>query len=145
MEGIYGMRKDGLPVGSRSKTVFFQLANFEEKLNGFSGHIPKSIMAHIMRFQIAWCASRHDGDLPSGYCAEQDKEEVDGPYQLYQIRVGPNHGYRAWIMFLDESSEAYWVHIFKKVKDRQPEDMDRARVLARRHWNKIRRGRNATG
>jgi len=64
--------------------------------------------------------------------------------QLYQIRVGPGNppSYRAWVMFLDESTDAYWVYAFKKGKGRQPEDMDRGRELAKRHWEKIRRGTN---
>jgi hypothetical protein len=40
-------------------------------------------------------------------------------------------------MFLDEGTDAYWVYAFKKGKDRQPEDMNRARVLAQRYWEKI--------
>lgn len=125
-------------MGSRSETVFFKLNSFTEIVDGYDKHVNRRITAHIIHFEIAWCASRHDGDLPSGYCTEQDKE-VDGPYQLYQIRVGPGHSYRAWVMFLDRRSDAYWVYAFKKVKDRQPEDMNRARVLAQRHWEKTRR------
>jgi hypothetical protein len=77
-----------------------------------------------------------------GYCVEQDKK-VGGPYQLYQIRVGPGRGYRVWVMFLDNSPDAYWIYAFKKEKDRQPEDMERARVLAQKYWEQIRRGSDA--
>jgi hypothetical protein len=42
-------------------------------------------------------------------------------------------------MFLDSSSDAYWIDIFKKVKDRQPEDMKRARLLAQRLWDELKR------
>src|SRR5437763_1564477 len=92
-------------------------------------HVNRTITPHINHFEIAWRDSRHDGDLPSGFHAEQDKEVV-GPFQLYQIRVGPGNlpRYRAWVMFLDGSTDAYWVYAFKKGKGRQPEDMDRARV-----------------
>ena len=137
------MWKDGLPVSSRSETVFFKLLSYNEAVDGFDGRVIKAITAHIVHFEIAWCASRHDGDLPSGYCTEQDKD-VDGPYQLYQIRVGPKRGYRAWVMFLDGCSDAYWVYAFKKGKDRQPEDMKHAREITRRHWEKIRRERHAS-
>jgi hypothetical protein len=128
-------------VSSRSKTVFFKLISFTEIINGYAKQVNRRITAHINHFEIAWCDSRHDGDLPSGFHAEQDKEVV-GPFQLYQIRVGPGNppGYRAWVMFLDGSTDAYWVYAFKKGKGRQPEDMERARVLAQRHWEKIRRG-----
>ena len=130
-------------MGSRSKTVFFKLISFTEIVDGYDKQVNRRITAHINHFEIAWCTSRHDGDLPSGFHAEQDKEVV-GPFQLYQIRVGPGNppGYRAWVMFLDGSTDAYWVYAFKKGKGRQPEDMDRARVLAQRHWEKIRRGTN---
>ena len=125
-------------MSSRSETVFFKLISFTEIVDGFDKHVNSRIIAHINRFEIAWCASRHDGDLPSGFHVEQDKEVV-GPFQLYQIRVGPGNppGYRAWVMFLKESTDAYWVYAFKKGKDRQPEDMNRARVLAQRFWEKI--------
>ncbi len=126
-------------MGARSKTVFYTLKSFTEVVDGYDKQVTRRIAAHITHFEIAWRASRHDGDLPSGFHTEQDKEVV-GPFQLYQIRVGPGNGYRAWIMFLQESTDAYWVYVFKKVKDRQPEDMNRARVLAQRHWEKIRRG-----
>ena len=49
---------------------------------------------------------------------------------------GTPPGYRAWVMFLEESTNAYWVYAFKKVRDRQPEDMNRARMLAQRYWEK---------
>lgn len=125
-------------MSSRSKTVFFKLISFTEIVDGYDKHVNSRITAHLNHFEIAWCASRHDGDLPSGFHAEQDKEVV-GPFQLYQIRVGPGNpsGYRAWVMFLDKSTDAYWVYAFKKGKDRQPEDMNRARVLAQRYWEKI--------
>ena len=125
-------------MGSRSKTVFFKLKSFIEIVDRYDKHVNRRIIAHINHFEIAWCASRHDGDLPSGFHAEQDKEVV-GPFQLYQIRVGSGNprGYRAWVMFLDASTDAYWVYVFKKGKDRQPENMNRARVIAQRYWEKI--------
>ena len=128
-------------MSSRSKTIFFKLTSFTEIVERYDKQVNRRITAHINHFEIAWCASKHDGDLPSGFHAEQDKEVV-GPFQLYQIRVGPGRGYRAWVMFLNGRSDAYWVYAFKKGKGRQPEDMDRARVLAQRHWEKIRRGTN---
>ena len=129
-------------MGARSGTVFYQLRSFIKAIGGFDKGVSRIINDHTDKFEIAWCASQHDGELPSGYCVEQDKK-VDGPYQLYQIRVGPRRGYRAWIMFLDNSPDAYWIYAFKKEKDRQPEDMERARVLAQRYWEQIRRGSNA--
>ena len=126
---------------ARSETVFFRLRSFIKAIDRFDKHVSGSITAHIIHFEMAWCASRHDGELPSGYCVEQDKKG-DGPYQLYQIRVGPGRGYRTWVMFLDDNSDAYWIYAFKKEKDRQPEDMERARVLAQNYWEQIRRERN---
>jgi hypothetical protein len=130
-------------VNSRNITVFFNLSIFNETVDGLGKSVSIPLTAHIHRFEMAWRNSRHDGDIPSGYHTEQDKEEVSGSYHLYQIRVGPKHGYRAWVMILDSRPEAYWVHAYKKGKDRQPEDMERARILAQRHWEKIRRGNNA--
>jgi hypothetical protein len=129
-------------MGVRSETVFYQLRSFIKAVGGFDKSVIRMINDHTDKFEIAWCASRHDGELPSGYCVEQDKK-VGGPYKLYQIRVGPRCGYRAWVMFLDNSPDAYWIYAFKKEKDRQPEDMERARVFAQRYWEQIRRGSNA--
>src|SRR2546428_9345359 len=109
--GFCGVWKDGLFVSSRSETVFFKLVGFIEIVDGYDKHVSRRITAHINHFEIAWCASRHDGDLPSGFHAEQDKEMI-GPFQLYQIRVGPGNppSYRAWVMFLNEGTDAYWVY-----------------------------------
>jgi hypothetical protein len=129
-------------MGARSETVFYQLRSFIKVVDGFDKSVSKTITDHIIHFQVAWKASRHDGEIPSSCSVEQDKK-VNGPYQLYQIRVGPGCGYRAWVMFLSNSPDAYWIYVFKKTKDRQPEDMERARVVAQKYWEQIRRGNNA--
>lgn len=131
-------------MNSRNATVFFNLSIFNKVVNGFGTSISSIILAHIQRFEIAWRASKHDGDLPAGFRTEQDKEKVYGLYQLYQIRVGPGHGYRAWVMFLENEPKAYWVYAFKKGKDRQPDDMERARTFARRYWEQSSGGNNAS-
>jgi len=130
-------------MGARSGTIFYQLRSFTEVVDGFDKRVSRTINVHIIHFQVAWKASRHDGELPSSCSVEQDKEAVDGPYRLYQIRVGPGRGYRAWVMFLDDNPDAYWIYAFKKEKDRQPEDMERARTIAQRYWEQIRRENNA--
>lgn len=125
-------------MGSRSLIVSFRADSFTEIVERFDKRVNQAINAHAAHFEKAWRASRHDGELPDGFEMEQDTEIV-GPFQLYQIRVGPGRGYRADVMFLHESPEAYWVYAFKKGKRRQPEDMERARVLAQRQWEKIKR------
>lgn len=125
-------------MGSRNVTIFRRLANFSELLDRFEDSVVASIIAHIMQFERAWKVSRHDGEIPSGFHFEAYLK-VNEPYRLCQIRVGPKHGYRALVMLLDGNSDAYWIYIFKKVKDRQPEDMSRARLLAERHWNELKR------
>lgn len=130
------MGKDGLLVSSRSNTKFEQIRIFKKLLSEYDGLIKKRITAHIIQFEIAWCASNDDGELPSRYYFES-YTDVDGPYRLGQIRLGPNHGYRSLAMFLDKSSSAYWIYVYKKVRDRQPEDMERGRRIAQRLWNEI--------
>lgn len=127
-------------MGTRSTTVFRKLSGFTAALDRFDMSVVAALTAHILQFERAWRASRHDGELPTGFHFEAYLK-VDEPYRLCQIRVGPKHGYRALVMFPDKSSDAYWVHIFKKVKDRQPEDMKRARLLSQRLWDEI-KGRN---
>ena len=129
-------------MGKRSDAVFSTLRSFTEVIDGFDKRVSNLINVHIIHFQVAWRASRHDGELPASCCIEQDKKAVDGPYQLYQIRVGPGRGYRAWVMFLDNGPDAYWIYAFKKEKDRQPEDMERARTIAQKYWEQIRSGNN---
>lgn len=122
----------------RSGTVFYRDAGFTSALDKFDYSVVAAINAHIIHFERAWRASKHDGDIPAGFCLEA-YHDIDGPYRLYQIRVGPKHGYRATIMFLDRGSDAYWMYVFKKVKDRQPEDMKRARMCAQQLWNELQR------
>ena len=129
-------------MGSRRETVFRRLASFTKSLDEFDTRVTAAITAHIIQFENAWKASRHDGEIPSGFCFEPYLK-IDAPYRLCQIRVGPKRGYRALVMFLDRSSEAYWIYACKKVKDRQPDDMNRARILAERLWDELkRRGTN---
>lgn len=125
-------------MGSRSATVFRRLASCTELLNSFDGPVVASIVAHMMQFERAWKASRHDGEIPSGFHFEAYLK-ISEPYRLCQIRIGPKHGYRALVMLLDESADACWIYLFKKVRDRQPEDMNRARMLAERYWNQLQR------
>lgn len=125
-------------MGSRSVTVFRRLASFTTILDKLDSSASAPIVAHIIQFERAWKASRHDGEIPSGFYFEAYLK-VDDPYRLCQVRVGPKHGYRALVVFLDRSSDAYWIYIFKKVRDRQPEDMNRARVLAQRLWDELQR------
>ena len=125
-------------MSSRSETVFRRLASFTKNLDEFDSNVATPIAAHIIQFENAWKVSKHDGEIPSGFHFEAYLK-VDEPYRLCQIRVGPKHGYRALVVFLDRSSDAYWIYVFKKVKDRQPEDMNRARVLAQKLWNELKR------
>lgn len=127
-------------MSSRRNTKFEQTKSFKKLLYEYDALIKKRITAHIIQFEIAWCDSKDDGELPSGYYFES-YTDVDGPYRLGQIRLGPNHGYRALAMFLDRSSNAYWVYLYKKVRDRQPEDMERGRRVAQRLWNEIERNK----
>lgn len=134
--GIYVAEKGGLLVSLRSATVFRSVVSFTSALDGFDVSAAAIISAHLMHFEKAWKASRHDGEIPTGFVFEA-YIDVDGPYRLCQIRVGPGHGFRAIVMFLDNSPEGYWIYIFKKVRDRQPDDMKRARTLAQRLWDEL--------
>lgn len=123
----------------RSETVFYRTIGFTDALSEFDSPVVAAVNAHIQHFERAWKASKHDGDIPKGFDLEFDKE-AKGPYRLYQVRVGPKHGYRADVVFLDNGSDAYWVYTFKKVRDRQPEDMKRARIQAQRLWEELQGG-----
>lgn len=129
-----------MPVNSRNSTKFSKTPTFIEIIDEYDNRVNATIVAHIMRFEVAWRNSKPDGDLPSGYCFELYSSEVDDQYRLGQIRLGPNHGYRAVAMFLNGYPEAYWEYAYKKVRDRQPQDMNRARDLARAHWDTMKRG-----
>ena len=122
----------------REDIIFRRLFSFTAELNTFDASVIVVIDNHILQFQRSWKASRHDGELSASFHFEA-YVKIDGPYRLCQIRVGPKHGYRALVVFLNGSSGAYWIYIFKKVKDKQPEDMKRARHLAQRFWNDLER------
>lgn len=123
-------------MDSRSIAIFYRIASFENALKEFDIAVDAQIEAHITHFERAWKASKHDGDLPSSFCFEA-YHRVEHAYRLCQIRVGPNHGYRCVVMFLDRSSAAYWVHVFKKTRNKQPKDMARAYEIAERLWNHL--------
>lgn len=125
----------------RSATVFRSVASFITALEGFDNSAVAAINAHLMHFERTWKASRHDGEIPTGFVFEA-YTDIDGPYRLCQIRVGPNRGFRALVMFLNNSPEAYWIYVFKKVKNRQPEDIKRARELAQRLWDERKEKKN---
>lgn len=128
----------------RSATVFSTIESFTLALNEFDVSVVASINAHIVLFEKAWKGSKHDGEILSGFEFEA-YTGVSGPYRLCQIRVGPGRGFRALVMFPNDSSEAYWIYIYKKVRNRQPDDMDRARTLAQRLWDKLqKRGTHGT-
>ena len=135
---LRGIEKGNLLMNIRKDTVFRRLAIFTADLDAFDPSVIVIIENHILQFQRAWRASRHDGELSPGFHFEA-YVKIDDPYRLCQIRVGPKQGYRASVMFLDGSSGAYWVYIFKKMKDKQPDDMKRARHLAQRFWNELER------
>jgi hypothetical protein len=123
-------------VNLRSATAFRSVASFTLALNELDVPVVAAINAHILHFERAWKASRHDGEIPTGFVFEA-YTDGDGPYRLCQIRVGPGHGFRAIVMFLDNSPDAYWLYIYKKARNRQPEDMKRARTLAQRLWDEL--------
>ena len=123
-------------MGPRNTAVFYRIASFDNGLNTFDTRVVATIEAHIVHFERAWKASGHDGEIPSSFFFEAYLH-VDEPYRLCQIRVGPKRGYRALIMFLNRSPNAFWIYVFKKVKNRQPEDMERARIIAQKLWNQL--------
>ncbi|HEY1352419.1 MAG TPA: hypothetical protein VGF67_22605 [Ktedonobacteraceae bacterium] len=125
-------------MSTRNATLFYPNDTFIVALNQLDVPVAASVNAHLLHFENVWRASKHDGDIPAGFFLEI-YHGVEEPYRLYQIRVGPGHSYRVVIMFLDRGAEAYWVHIFKKVKDRQPADMQRAHLHAQWLWDKLQR------
>ena len=120
-------------MNPRDETEFKMIQNFIGILDEYDYQVVAAIVAHLHHFKEVWCNSRHDGELSGGYCFEAYKD-VNGPYRLGQIRVGPDHAYRALAMFLDGYPEAYWVYLFKKVRNKQQSDMNRGRILAQQFW-----------
>src|SRR5947207_505167 len=65
---------------ARSETVFFRLRSFIKAIDRFDKHVSGSITAHIIHFEMTWCDSRDDGELPSGYCIEEGRKDFAREY-----------------------------------------------------------------
>lgn len=78
-----------------------------------------------------------DSDLPAGYNFKQYKTPNE-PYRLCQIYLGRD--YRAVVMFPHGRSEAYWIHVFKKEGQREPQEIELAKSRAKANWNAIKGG-----
>ncbi|MGH2496708.1 MAG: hypothetical protein ACRDIV_18560 [Ktedonobacteraceae bacterium] len=122
-------------MGSRSDTRFYKISGFIKAIQDLG--VPSAMITeHIAKFERAWCESRMDGDVPSRYHFEHYKKVTD-PYRLCHVRVGPNNNYRAVVMFPDGRANAYWIYVYKKEGNREPQEMELARKRAKQFWETV--------
>jgi hypothetical protein len=121
-------------VEFRSRATFSWFQTFKDAISSFNTTVTAEIVDDVNRFEVAWCNSRHDGDLPAGFHFEHYKD-VDGPYRLCHIRAGPRRGYRAVVLFPNGEFRAWWVYAYKKEGMREQKEMVKAYNYARLYWN----------
>jgi hypothetical protein len=137
MKGICGVWKDGLPVGSRSETTFSWEPGFVEIYKSLEDKVIRAqIQGSANRFEQAWRNSRADQDIPTSF--DFTPYEVDDPWRFIELHLG--HKYRAFVMFPNGRTDAYWVHLFKKPGQKvPPREIRRAKSHAVDCWNRITR------
>lgn len=123
-------------MSSRGETKFFNHERFNKALEEIGRPANVRIAEHILRFQRAWVQSNTDSDLNASFKFKQ-YDDVDGPYRLCQIYVGPNSDYRAVVMFPQGRLAAYWVYAFKKQRGNDRQQVSRAKLAAVACWNTI--------
>jgi hypothetical protein len=122
-------------LSSRSETKFLNYHRFDEALEDIGSPANLRIADHMLRFQRAWQQSRTDNELNGSFKFKQ--YDVDGPYRLCQIYVGPNSDYRAAVMFPQGRPAAYWIYVFKKQRGNDRAQVKRAKLFAIDCWNMI--------
>lgn len=89
----------------------------------------------LQGFERAWRESTVDTHLPKRFDFKQLVKER-GLYGVCQIRIA-RQNYRAVVMFPDEHIEAWWIHVFKKGKNNERQEIKYAIARAESHWNTI--------
>ena len=128
-------------MSSRSETKFLSYYRFDEALEDLGSPANLRIADHILRFQRAWRQSRTDSEL-NGSFKFKHYDDVDGPYRLCQIYVGPNSDFRAAVMFPQGKAATYWVYVFKKQRGNDRAQVKRAKLFAKDCWNTIKGDKN---
>jgi hypothetical protein len=127
-------------VGLRSETEFINYWRFNKAVDEFGITNSLRVSEHIIRFQRAYQQSNTDSEIP-GRFEFKLIENVRGLYRLCQIYVGPNNNFRALVMFphsrIHGQLLAYWVYAFKKQRNVDRPQIERAKTIARECWSSI--------
>ncbi len=121
-------------MGSRSQTTFSWEPGFKEAYSSLDNVVRARIARSSKRFEQAWQNSNADNDIPGGF--DFTPYPVDKPWRFIEVHLG--YDYRAFVMFPNGRSDAYWIHLFKKPGQKvPPKEIRLAESRAIDCWNTI--------
>lgn len=121
-------RDEDDPELRRSQTVFKRTLSFDKAVDGLQR---AKILPRIDYFEKAWKSSRSIADIPRGFDYKSIYLEK-GKYRVGQFDAGRDH--RVSVVFLQVGQQAYYVHAFRKTRQRNREHMETAKNLAKSLW-----------
>lgn len=117
----------------RSETDFQRTSSFDQSLEG----LPRvAILARVGHFEHCWKGSRSIADMPRGFDYKSIYLEK-GKYLVSQFDAGRDH--RVCVVFLQIGSQAYYVHAFRKTKQRNQAHITAAKALAKDLWEALKK------
>ncbi len=127
-------------MSSERDTEFFFGPKFEKTVRDFGPSSAAEVLSNIQDFELDWQSGMEYEQLFARYNFKPYKG-LHRPYGLFQIRVGPNRkhlSYRAVVMFYNGQASACWIHVFKKERMSEPQEVKLAIARADDCWNAIR-------
>jgi len=115
----------------RSQTRFRRTSRYDESLAAIQPPKHGVVVAHVQTFERAWKASRINADIPNSY-EFKEIQTKPGAYTLYQIYVTSD--FRAIMMFPRNTNNGYWIHVWKKSRQNDRAEVNRAEQFAARLW-----------
>ena len=119
---------------SRRETIFRTTSGFEKDHDALTMSDQVTIDRYINRFESEYKKSTTNMDLPNGYNIEVYESN---PYKLWQIYIAGN--FRAFVLFEKDEPEGFWISVFRKKRQRELREIEKAKNRARDFWT-ARRG-----
>ena len=119
----------------RSEIIFLWEPNFRKIVSSLNPTVKAQIINDLQGFERIWRASDIYTQLPQRFDFKQ-LTKARGSYAVCQIRIAQQN-YRAVVMFPDEQVKAWWIHMFKKGKNNERQEVQYAIERAEYHCNTI--------
>jgi len=122
-------------VVAKSEVVFLWDPNFRKIISSLNPTLKAEIVSDLQGFERVWRENTVDTHFPKRFDFKQLTKER-GLYAVCQIRVAQQN-YRAVVMFPDEHIKVWWIHMFKKGKNNERQEIKYAIAHAEDRWNII--------